>query len=340
MRFEIIKDNKERFKNSILEMWKNYLPDTSPGRYEWLNNGNPAGETSWYLAVEKRSNELAGIITVMPKELFINNRVIRAGILGDFMIKDKYRAFGPALELPKAVIREANTLGYEYLYTVPNGASKKVIERIGFKTAGIEKRFVRPIKLDRYLKAYFNKLYAPAISMIEKLYMLWNVSISLYHSGVACRVTDIDSSFDELWREVRQNRVSVMMGDHCSAYLRWRYMLNPEHEYQIIKLKNKKDERLRGYLIYYMEEGRLYVCDIVACKRSCINALIYQAIKTAYEENCYGAYISILDKNPIQPYLKYFSMLNVKSDEVNVMSWGSNELSTMQWAYFSGERNQ
>jgi len=70
----------------------------------------------------------------MFKELFLEGNRIKAGILGDFMFKKKYRSLGPALAFLKGVINEFENLGIQFVYTIPNEKAKQIFKRIDFKT--------------------------------------------------------------------------------------------------------------------------------------------------------------------------------------------------------------
>ena len=102
-KFKIFQDNPKKYKKEILSFWEEYLPGTSPKRLEWMNE-NPAGPVIWIFAVEEKTGKLAGTISLFPKQLFVNGKMVKAAILGDFMLHKKFRVFGPVLDLLKETI--------------------------------------------------------------------------------------------------------------------------------------------------------------------------------------------------------------------------------------------
>lgn len=338
MRFEIIRENPERYKNDIIRMWAEYLPDTAPGRYEWLANGNPAGNTIWYFALEKARNELAGVITVIPKELFLDRKKIRVGILGDFMIEKKYRVFGPTLQLPKAAISDMEEIGFEFIYTIPNTESKIVMERIGFRNIGIEMFLVRPIKtlhiLHKYLPAALAK---PASIFVDKIIKYSSHDTYKIHDDTCEEVFEFDSSFDQLWEHKRGEDIGLIVGDHSSEYLNWRYLKNPEHSFRIIAYKEKG--RLLGYVVFYIENYSLYIYDVFVLREKDIFSLINKIVRIAEESNCNSVSISILDKNPILKSLKMCGFVNKEQDAVTVLYQGESKRVVNKWLFFFCDHN-
>ncbi|HOD72900.1 MAG TPA: hypothetical protein PKO27_17925, partial [Deltaproteobacteria bacterium] len=112
-------DNPEHYRDQIIRMWLECIPDALPFRYEWLTEGNPAGRTIWFLALDDRSQELLGFITLMPRRFVWNGRELLFGIMGDFVIKKQHRGFGPGMQLPGHVLRNASKLGFSLVYTIP-----------------------------------------------------------------------------------------------------------------------------------------------------------------------------------------------------------------------------
>lgn len=155
-KFRIIQTNPVQFKEQVLEFWRNYLPGTPVERFEWMNHGNPAGPAVWFFAQEETTKELAGMISLTPKNMVVDGRTIRAGLMGDFMVDTRYRVFGPNLQLLRTVPAEMGRLGFQLAYTVPNAQSEQLVRRIGMKRAGAFKNFLKPLKAGYYLMKYAN----------------------------------------------------------------------------------------------------------------------------------------------------------------------------------------
>ncbi|MCK4708459.1 MAG: hypothetical protein KAU21_07565, partial [Gammaproteobacteria bacterium] len=172
-KFEIILSDPLKYKNEIIQFWEDYLTGTGAGRFDWMQN-NPAGSSIWLLAFEMDSKELAGMISIMLHEVLIEGEKIRSGIVGDFMISNKYRVFGPALPLLKAAVGSKDSLDLDFLYTVPNPASMKLTARVGFSERIKMCHFVRPIKTESYIASRVkNKIILKVLSIGADAVLSW-----------------------------------------------------------------------------------------------------------------------------------------------------------------------
>ena len=69
-KYNIIKTtDPSDFREQIINFWKDYLPDTTAYRFNWLLKGNPAGRTIWILAFLDQTDSLVGTVSLMPKEI-------------------------------------------------------------------------------------------------------------------------------------------------------------------------------------------------------------------------------------------------------------------------------
>jgi len=338
-KFKIIQKDPTPYKQQILQMWEENLPGTPPGRFDWLNRGNPAGAAIWFFAFEEKTGELAGAISIMPKEVFLNGDKIRAGILGDLMVVPKYRVFGPVLQLAKTATKSLYEMGFRFIYTVPNPASKKIMERVGFMDIGVLQSMVRPTRVTYYLEKYVPPFLARVAAVfVEQGLRLLSRDTYIFPKGVFGEVSEFDESFDRLWDKKIKNNESGMIGDHSSLYLTWRYLRNPQYKFRILTYKKDQVEDLSSYIIFYIENDKLCIHDIFAFDKSCINAILKKIVDIARENKYHGVYIGILENNPLKTILKSFNFMDTK-DNAFVSILGDYRLLGDKWFFFEGERN-
>ena len=87
--FSIIQADPDKYKNEILTLWKNNLPDTPRGRLEWMKN-KLEGQPIWYLAIYEETGKVAGSVSIIPRNIRVNGKTNSAGILGDFMVEKPF----------------------------------------------------------------------------------------------------------------------------------------------------------------------------------------------------------------------------------------------------------
>jgi hypothetical protein len=336
-KFQIIRTDPLQFRGQILEFWDKYLPGTPPARFEWLTQGNPAGPAIWLFAFEDDKNELAGMVSILPKHMIRNGRIIHAGILGDFMVHSKYRVFGPNLLLLKTALAGMADLDFALLYTVPNAQSVQLIKRAGANSVGSFKNFVKPLEVKHYLSRHMDQfsqsLLAPFVGIGLRL-----ISKDTYISskGFFEEIFRIDASFDLLWNSVKDRL--TLAGDHSAAYLGWKYLLNPHNDFRMLTFKESAGESLLGFLVFTVDQNRLNIYDMAALNKASINKLLMQIVRIGRMENCFSVNVEIFETNPLLTSFRSFGFLDAKTDFV-VFSSGEEQWPDSGCYLFSGDRN-
>lgn len=336
--YEVLQIDPAQHKEGILKFWEDYLPGTPVGRFEWLNRGNPAGEAIWFFAFNRKNNDIAGVISIMPKEITLKGRTMRGGILGDFMVQSKYRVFGPNLLLPKTVLSRLSNKGLNFFYTVPNLKSEEIMKRVGFNKAGVMYSLVKVIRTRHYLNKYLNFFAGHCISPFADV-CLRTISRETYVSGAGVfeETAVIDDPFDFLWQRVKFQQPQ-MMGDHSPSYIRWRYLQNPLHKFRVLTYKKESNGDLLGFIVFTIERERLYIFDIIALERTYINRLLKKVISIGMKEYCVSICIDVFETNPLLPLLKSFGFLNARSD-IPIYSFGGENVLFQDCRFFGGDRN-
>lgn len=336
--FEIIQKEADLYKQQILDFWENYLPETPPGRFEWMNQGNPAGKALWFFAIDKNSNDLAGTISLMPKELILNGRTIYAGILGDLMVGKKYRVFGPALSLIKEAITSIKNFGMEFIYTIPNKESKKVLERTGFVDINSLYYLVRPIKLQNYFEKFINPFFAKLITPFVELGLkVFSREIFISNKGFFEELSETNELFNFLWEKIKTKQTGII-GQHSSDYINWRYFQNPLYKFKALTYKEHKEDPLLGYVFYTIYDSKLEIFNITSVNKDCTVRLLKRLACIADKENCNGIYITISKDNKWFNTLKSHLFFDTKFD-MRLYFIGNQDIISNKWHFFGCDRN-
>ena len=335
-RFIVKQEDPFKYKGDVAEFWRKDLPDTPEGRLEWMMNDNPAGPATWFFAFDSKNGELAGMISVMPRDLLVNGQKMRAGIVGDFVVGEKYRVFGPALSLVKSVTNSLARLGLDIIYTIPNRESEKLIERVGFTELGQFLHYVRPINLRYYLKKHANKLFldlpAPTVKVVLKA-----ISLQTYVTyGNVREESSITRDLETLLGSEEDKRPVTSLRNF--EFLDWRYAKNPFGHFQIITCWDRRGNKLVGYLIFIIEGSQLSIYDIFCNGRCAFLRLVKKAEQIASEKQCKGLYVRLMDSNPMHPLFKKCGFLDTK-DRAPVMVYTEKPIYLKGWDFFSGDRN-
>ncbi len=335
-RFIVKQEDPFKYKGDVAEFWRKDLPDTPEGRLEWMMNDNPAGPATWFFAFDSKNRELAGMISVMPRDLLVNGQKMRAGIVGDFVVGEKYRVFGPALSLVKSVTNSLARLGLDIIYTIPNRESEKIIERVGFTKLGQFLHLVRPVNLRYYLNKYANGLLKHLPETVGRV-VLKTISLQTYVlSGNVREESSITRDFETLWESEEDKTPLTSL--RTFEFLNWRYAKNPFGRFRVITCRDKMGNKLLGYLIFIIADSQLSIYDIFCKNNVAFLRLIRKAERIASENRCKGLYVRLLDSNPMCALLKKCGFLDTK-DRAPVMVYTEKPVDLKGWDFFSGDRN-
>ncbi|MCB9059517.1 MAG: hypothetical protein H6627_13175 [Calditrichae bacterium] len=323
-RFQIEQVDPLRERENIYNFWDAYLPGTRKGRLDWLLNGNPAGPIDWFFAYDMKSGEIAGMISVIPR-LFTNNfKQIRAGMMGDYMISKKYRVFGPAFQLPNHIVSNFNSLGYDFLYTVPIPSITKLIKGFGFKDKGTLIHLAKMLHSRYYLKNYVSGFVLKTGSILVDLF-LYIISAENYHKGsINCsKLETFDAEYQLFWEKLRLKR-SGFFGECSSEYMNWRYLKNPHYTFKILKLTSKIDDKILGIIIYMQSQNKIEIFEMLFLDED-KNNLLANFLKCIRKEKVDSIFLRILETNPLVKNFKHFGFINMKDNAYPVFN-GSEDL--------------
>lgn len=339
-RFHITKTiDPTPYASDLERFWQENLPDTAPARLKWMMEGNPAGPATWFLAFDEAKGTLAGTISVIPKILFINGTPIRCGIIGDLMVDKRYRVLGPAVLLPKAVVSNATALGMEYLYTIPNRASAKILERCSFKRQVSYESFVRPVHLTSYLGKYLDLSSGVTriLSMIEKRFTSFSNRLRKDAKGFF-NDDHIDESFQQLCDEFARRNSELILSERGPEYLIWRYKDNPQHNFKVLTHRSSEQGEVTGYVVYSINGNMLEIYDIVSLSNLITGKMIKRMIRFAQKGDFKGIYATINPRMPLARLLsRNFFFKN--GDRIDLYCPKGMIIPAEKWYFLAGDRN-
>lgn len=321
-----------------MDFWEEYLPGTPPARLEWMEN-NPAGSAIWLFAVEEETGKLAGTISLFPKDLFLDGKRIKAAILGDFMLHKKFRVFGPALSLLKAAIAFKEEGNFDFLYTIPNLKSKKIVEKAGLRPAGKCYSLMSPQRCDFLLEKYVGSFMAKILeNPLLLILQLFSHATYVRCSGVFEEIDWHDEAFNEFCQRMRKKRIGLMTGDCNLLYLDWRYRQNPELHFQVFSYRKRAGGDILGFIVLSLNKHRLEAYDIVAFDNKIVLAMIKKINAICKKEKCRGVYSWIYENNTLLPVMKRCCFFDTK-DKAEIFIYPEKIKEIERWSFTAADRN-
>lgn len=339
--FDLIEtSDPSSYKQKIIKLWDETLKNTPHERISWLQFGNPAGETHWILAIDKRNNKLSGTISLMPKEMRHSDKIVKGLILGDYMVQTKYRVYGPAILLAKAAIKSAIEKKMDFIYSVPNKSSGRIVQGAGLKNTLNMVNFAKPVFSFHYAKKYLKftvaKILSPYIDIFLRVFSLETYAHSKKMNVTMDSCHDIDKMLDKI--NGYQIEECTLTAERCQKYLKWRYFDNPTKKYFLLTCKDKKDRRLLGYLIYSKTKYGIDIDDVLLVRFQIFKHLLKKLVKIARTQKCRSIYFTVPEKSMWAKELKYYGFMN--SHGGFQISWlTTTKIPFEQSMLYSGDRN-
>jgi hypothetical protein len=153
----------------------------------------------------------------------------------------------------------------ELVYGFAGSGGSAVLQRAGYEPICFVERYAKVLRLSPYLQR--NRHLAAVPPMFRGILDFSYLAISSLQQSFAEGCTteifaDFDARFDELWESNKHLHPVMTVRD--SSFLRWRYRDCPLRRYTTIGLLSRDGSRLRGYLIYFMEDHQATCADLFA----------------------------------------------------------------------------
>ena len=234
-------------------------------RWRWLYERNPAGPTVTYVVEHVESNRIIGAASVFPRDMLVRGKVLKAGVLADFVTHKAHRVAGPAVMVQRAIAEAHRERGFDFLFGYPNKGAAPIFPRLRFKTVCESSLWVKPLRTARKLSAYLNPVAAHLVAPFANSLLALN-DLRLSSTRGICHSTSFDhlpdQAFDDLWDRCKSE--FALCGVRTSAFLNWRYMQHTTEHYRVFTVQNCDASRVAGYVIFTVRDSRVYVADLLA----------------------------------------------------------------------------
>ncbi len=306
----IIHTQSAQYKDKIIQLWRECLPDTPEDRFDWLAEGNPAGPAEWFLAIDENRENVVGTGSLMPKELFYNGKRIKGGIVGDVMVSPTFRKQGIAQHIQKKISDSVEKLEMDFLYVVPNDKSNKLLVRAGIDHEFLLKEYLLPIDFEHYFKKLgFNLSVKVLFNFLQNLGDILFVQASSDEQCTISLVSNFNEEIDGLWARVKEVP-NTLIGSKSSAYLNWKYCKNPASDFRILQCRTLLGV-LVGYIIFSVSNSKLYIFELVSIESKYYASMISGLRKFAKTDKAVGIYLCANNYNPVLKTLWWRGLFSI-----------------------------
>ena len=326
-----------KYKDKIIKLWRECLPGTPEGRFDWLAEGNPAGPAEWFLAIDEDNGNVVGTGSLMPKELFYNGKRIKGGIVGDLMVSPTARKQGIAKHIQRMISDSLEKLEMDFLYVVPNDKSNKLLVQAGIDHVFLLKNYLLPVDFEYYFKkSGFNLPVKPLFNFLQNMGDIFFVHTSSDEQCNISVVSNFNEEIDDLWEIVKETP-NILIGSRSSAYLNWKYCRNPVSDFRIL-LYRTLSGALVGYIIFSVTGSKLHIFELVSIKSKYYVGMISELRKFAKTNQVVGIYLCTTKNNPVLKALWWRGLFPIGGN-LQILCKGEIFIEKRPWAFFASDRN-
>lgn len=141
----------EEHRDVLARLWKENLAhgevtdDFVARRMRWFQDENPAGPARTWMGFHGPEREIIGCGSFYPRDIYVDGRKLKAGVLSDFGVTRAHRIAGAAMSIQREIAKSWREAGVDFLYAFPNRASFPIFQRAGYKKIEDSVIWVRPL---------------------------------------------------------------------------------------------------------------------------------------------------------------------------------------------------
>ncbi len=276
-------------------------------RMEWLYRQNPDGGAVIWTVRANGEDEVAGFTVALPRRMVVDGQQRICWNGADFSILPAYRTLGLAIKLRRAAKEAIDCGRADFLYAHPNERMAVIHARVGHTALGKMVRYARVLRSEAYWSERTRNRSAGWLlgKVTDPLLRLAGRELR-HRRSLAVRIVPnarFDDRFDHLFGDTTAGHRVVGVRD--ARYLNWRYADNPLYRTDAVIAEEGK--RLRGYLLFVVEQGTAHVKDIYPPGDDVVSRdLIATLLRHAYEQRLRSVSFVALESNPVLACFREF----------------------------------
>jgi len=214
--------------------------------------------------VDDHTYEKIGNICTYYRNFCFFKKKFKAGVFGNLVIDEKHRSLQPALILVKGNTNKSIEKS-SFLYVFPNKKAIGLFKLAGFKSVGKLTRYSYLNSYSYYMSEHIPFVGSVIGTVIDRFrYALISVQCSINNRKYT---TIIENSFPEFYEDFfKKSFLSQFICSYRDAeYMKWRYIDNPEHDYQIMNCYEEcnNETKLISSCVFTVVENILSISDMV-----------------------------------------------------------------------------
>ncbi len=263
-------ETRDQHREALERLWAENMSDSriaavQAKRWKWLYESNPAGPALTYVVEHVESKQIVGSASVYPRDIILQGKPGKAGVLADFVTSKAHRVAGPAVMVQRAIANAHRERGFDFLFGYPNKGAAPIFPRLRFETVGESTLWVKPLRTRQKLATFIHPISAHLLApLADSLLALNDLRLCVARRNRYRISLDRlpDQAFSDLWH--RRKESIPVSGVRTAEYLTWRYVNHTTEHYHFFTLQSRHNATLHGYVVYLVRNNRVFIADAFA----------------------------------------------------------------------------
>ncbi len=224
-------------KDKILSLVKTVFGEneySTRDYFNWIYEKNPQGNPIIVFARDDKNDSIVGIETIIPMNLWLNEKPIKSALSCNSAVHPDYRSKGIFGMLIDEIQKLAKDEKFRCIYGIPNRNSYHAFVNRGFSEIGRLKIYGKPFKISKYFGNH--SILKPLDYLIKK---------EKDQTKLEPFKEEFDITYDNLFSNKKNN--DKIISSKNKDFLNWRYKQHPTRKYETFRY-NEKNELL-AYII-------------------------------------------------------------------------------------------
>jgi GNAT superfamily N-acetyltransferase len=272
-------------RQEVLDFWVGQFPKWKTTKYKYFYLDNPDGPAMLWLVREANGKRIVGTLALLRRELLIDGQPHPAAVSADIVVHREHRRRGLSIILFSAMRDYLNTSDLTVIFGTPNPKSKGGAERAGYKTCGLEKRYVRLLRSRPVIQS---RLKVQALASLLAIPVdLW-VRRGLPGRSMREIRSTVGQALDERIDQIMASAAEQfrMVGRRTGAWVNWRASECPYRDLHIFTAEESADRSLIGYVVFQIKDNVAYIFDCLAGDIDNLHRLLREFVVYADQQQC------------------------------------------------------
>jgi hypothetical protein len=285
--YEVVEGDVREHRDAFLEVCRRGRADSGHfvAKYDWFYLACPWGEPQLRLLRVGAGGPFVGAAAIGRRQMFLDGRLINAGVLVDLVVDAAHRSLGPALMLQREMLARALE-EFDFVYGFPNAKAVRVVTRVGYSMLDDIVRCSCVLRHASYLKRMMPPPLAQITgALIDAADRCVNAIRELVLGRRAIEWSDdIDPRVESLWE--RTPPAEGLTGSKSARAVAWRFAATSEQRARYLLVSRRGGGAIEAWFACQGVGTTLHVRDFwsVGTNRTISRATILALIRAARRE--------------------------------------------------------